>query len=287
MSYDYLIYAVGSQVNDFGLQGVRKFCNFIKEIDDVRLIKKRILNCFELASLPTTSEEARKRLLSFVIVGAGPTGVEFCGELTDFIKQDLSSVYPLLAQYIQVILLNAGSQILMAFDEVLQQKALNSLKYRGIDIRLNSRVVNIDFDCLTYVTNNSTVTSISPLLSPATMASSTEITVELPYGLCVWAAGNSPRPITKLVASRLGAHQVESVRRTGRLMVDKWLRVASNLTEVNSAAIHDQSKKNRNIFAIGDVALTSESDDGVLPQTAQVAAQQGLQRLFLPFIVRR
>lgn len=77
ISYDKLIYAAGSQVADFGTPGVKENCVFIKEIDDVRKIKKKILKTFELASLPTTPVDMLSSLLTFVVVGGGPTGVEF------------------------------------------------------------------------------------------------------------------------------------------------------------------------------------------------------------------
>ena len=80
ISYDYLIYAAGAIVNNFGLAGVNEHCFFIKEIDDVKSIKKRILDNFERASLPGTTTEEISTLLSFAVVGGGPTGVEFAGK---------------------------------------------------------------------------------------------------------------------------------------------------------------------------------------------------------------
>ena len=74
----YVVYT-GAQVADFGTPGVKDHCFFIKEIDDVRKLKNGILNTFELASLPTTTVEQLQSLLTFVVVGGGPTGVEFLG----------------------------------------------------------------------------------------------------------------------------------------------------------------------------------------------------------------
>ena len=68
---------------DFGTPGVKDHCFFIKEIDDVRKLKNGILNTFELASLPTTTVEQLQSLLTFVVVGGGPTGVEFLGTSYD------------------------------------------------------------------------------------------------------------------------------------------------------------------------------------------------------------
>jgi NADH:ubiquinone reductase (non-electrogenic) len=79
LKYDYLMYAAGAQVADYGTPGVRKHCCFIKEIEDVKKIKNSIINTFELASLPNTPSTALTSLLTFVVVGGGPTGVEFAG----------------------------------------------------------------------------------------------------------------------------------------------------------------------------------------------------------------
>ena len=95
-------------------------CSFIKEIDDVRKIKTKILDNFELASLPSTSEDQLSELLTFAVIGGGPTGVEFAGELTDFISDELKILYPHLAKYIRIVLVNSGASILNAFDSALQ-----------------------------------------------------------------------------------------------------------------------------------------------------------------------
>ena len=71
MKYDYLVYAAGAQVADFGVKGVREHCCFIKEIDDVKKIKNTILNTFEYASLPNTPEASLSSTLTFVVVGGG------------------------------------------------------------------------------------------------------------------------------------------------------------------------------------------------------------------------
>ena len=107
-------------MNDFGLAGVVEHCSFIKEIDDVRKIKTKILDNFELASLPSTTEDQLRELLTFAVVGGGPTGVEFAGELTDFLADELQGLYPHLAKFIRIVLVNSGTSILSAFDSVLQ-----------------------------------------------------------------------------------------------------------------------------------------------------------------------
>jgi NADH dehydrogenase FAD-containing subunit len=242
--YDFLVYSVGSQVADFGVPGVKEHCCFIKEIEDVKKIKNQIFKAFERASLPTMKADDIKRLLTFVVVGGGPTGVEFTGELSDFISEEVSRLYPMLKDKAKIILLNSASNILTAFDKVLQEKALSFLEERGIDMRLKTRVKAVTATSINYSSGED-----APLM-------------ELPYGLCVWAAGNACREITRTFATTLNPGQELSVKTLGRLSVDPFLRLLRN----------DLEGAYSNMFALGDVANIAS---GSLPQTAQVAAQQG------------
>jgi NADH:ubiquinone reductase (H+-translocating) len=87
--YDKLVISVGSNTNTHGVDGL-KHAHFLKSIADARAIRNHIMDNFELACLPTTSDEERKRLLSFVVAGGGPTGVEFASELFDMLQEDLT-----------------------------------------------------------------------------------------------------------------------------------------------------------------------------------------------------
>lgn len=81
-------------------------------MEDAQRIRQTVINLFERASLPSLSEEEKRKLLSFVIVGGGPTGVEFAAELHDFVHEDLSILYPSLKDYVKITLLEAGDHIL-------------------------------------------------------------------------------------------------------------------------------------------------------------------------------
>ena len=176
------------------------------------------------------------------MVGGGPTGVEFSGELNDFIREEVSRLYPRLRNRASVVLLNSAGSLLSAFDAELQQRALTTLRREGTDIRLRTRVSAVEAERIAY--------------SDADGAKYT-----LPYGLCVWAAGNTFRQITLDFARTLGSEQESSVSRGGRLQVDGFLRVKGGPKGVLP-----------DMFAMGDVAGII---DRPLPQTAQVAAQQG------------
>ena len=89
--YDQLVVAVGASTNTFGVKGVKENCLFMKQLSDAIRFREQLGYAFERASLPGLSDEERTRLLTFVVIGAGPTGVELCGELRDFVAQDVST----------------------------------------------------------------------------------------------------------------------------------------------------------------------------------------------------
>lgn len=85
---------------------------FIQEVEDAQKIRRTVIDCFEKASLPTLSDEERKRLLHFVIVGGGPTGVEFAAQLHDFVNEDIVRLYPRVKDLVKITLLEATDHIL-------------------------------------------------------------------------------------------------------------------------------------------------------------------------------
>lgn len=95
--FDYLVYAVGSAPQTFGIEGVRKYGCFLKELPDAEKIRNRLMDCVESACITGQPQEEVDRLLHTVVVGGGPTGVEFAAELRDFVKDDLSKWYPEIA----------------------------------------------------------------------------------------------------------------------------------------------------------------------------------------------
>lgn len=86
--------------------------NVRQEVEDAQKIRRSVMNCFEKASLPNLDEEERKKNLHFVVIGGGPTGVEFAAELHDFVKEDLSKLYPNALELVKISLIEAGEHIL-------------------------------------------------------------------------------------------------------------------------------------------------------------------------------
>eukprot|EP00611_Tribonema_gayanum_P012184 TRINITY_DN22835_c0_g1_i1.p1 TRINITY_DN22835_c0_g1~~TRINITY_DN22835_c0_g1_i1.p1 ORF type:complete len:594 (+),score=175.20 TRINITY_DN22835_c0_g1_i1:66-1847(+) len=253
LPYDHLILAVGATSNTFGIPGVREHCIFMKQVTDADKLRRAIGNCFERANLPTLSDEQKQAVLTFVVVGGGPTGVELTAELRDFIEQDVPRFYPNLVKFVRIKLVEASDRVLMAFDEELQAKALRDLTERSTTL-ISQGFIKEE---MTEVMLNVGVKEITD----TTISLSTGET--MPYGLCVWAAGNGPLPLVVVAIDQISEQKEKAGWGRGRLVTDDWLRV----------------KGAKGVYAIGDCGVV---DQRPLPQTAQVAAQQGsfLARLF-------
>lgn len=114
---------IGSAQNTHGVEGL-EHCLTLKSSGDARRIRQKLIDNFERACLPTTSDDERKKLLSFVICGGGPTGVEFAAELSDMINEDVICQYPkILRNEISIHLIQSAGHILNTYDEALSTYA--------------------------------------------------------------------------------------------------------------------------------------------------------------------
>lgn len=192
--YDRLVIGVGATPATYGVPGVRQNALFLKELADARAIRGRIIECLERASQPTISTDERKRLLHYVVVGGGPTGVEFAAEMHDFITEDLRRSYATLVNEVRITLLEAGKHILNTFDAALSQYATRFFRRQHIAIRTRSPVADVKKNRV--------------ILKDKTV---------IPCGLIVWTGGIAP---TRFVASLKLPKDKSS-----RLVVDDFLRV--------------------------------------------------------------
>ena len=143
LHYDFLVIALGSQTNFFGLTNVEEHAYTMKTLNDAMILRNRIIDMLE-QSENETNPILRKSLLTFVVVGAGFAGIETAGELIDFVL-DARKYYPHISkQDIRVVVLEALSNILPGFSEKLAKFAYEKLIQRGINIRLNTAVTSFD-----------------------------------------------------------------------------------------------------------------------------------------------
>jgi len=194
LPYDVLVIAVGAVNNTYNIPGVKQHALFLKEILDARTIRERIIDCFERASQPFATEDRCKQLLHFVVVGGGPTGVEFAAEMHDFITEDLRKAYSSVIPHVRMTILEAGSSILSTFDGVLSEYTARLFRRQRIEVRTNSPVVRVDAEAITL--KNGEIVQ---------------------FGLLVWSTGIGP---TDLVQSLSFPKS-----KTHKLLTDEWFRI--------------------------------------------------------------
>src|SRR5690606_7257171 len=142
-----LIAAPGAIYNDFGIPGVREHAFVLKSLDRSMALRSHILRQFERAAVDPSLVE--KGALTFVIVGAGPTGVEMAGALVELFERVLPEDYPELDMRLaRVVLLEAAKAVLAPFGEQSQRYAERVLRQRGVDVRLASAVTEARSDAV-------------------------------------------------------------------------------------------------------------------------------------------
>ncbi|XP_039016620.1 external alternative NAD(P)H-ubiquinone oxidoreductase B2, mitochondrial-like [Hibiscus syriacus] len=203
-------------------------CHFLKEIEDAQKIRKNVIESFEKASLPSLSEKERKKILHFVIVGGGPTGVEFAAELHDFVNEDVVKLYPKVKDLVKITLLEATDHILNMFDKRITNFAENKFGRDGIDVKLGSMVTGINENEI------------------STKARGNGKTTSTPYGMVLWSTGIGPRPLIKEFMKQIG----QGNRRA--LATDEWLRVEGfdNIYALGDCATINQRKVMEDIVEI-------------------------------------
>jgi NADH:ubiquinone reductase (non-electrogenic) len=127
-----------------------------------------MMDIFEAASLPGTTEDELRQLLHFVVVGGGPTGVEFSGELRDFLNHEVENYFPKLCPYVRITLIQSADHILNSMAAQLSEMAEKKFKTSGINITFQARVVEVKEKELVVFDKESKTNKI------------------VPYGLCVW-----------------------------------------------------------------------------------------------------
>jgi NADH dehydrogenase len=173
VSYDYLIVAIGSRQSYFRHPEWEAIAPGLKTLEDAEHIRQRFLLAFEDAE-ESDDPMVRAELMTFVVVGGGPTGVELCGVLPDIARKALYRDFRRIdTRQTRVILIEGGSRVLSAFPEQLSRQAHQDLEQLGVEIRLNAIVTN--------------VTPEAVYIGEERIAART----------VVWAAGNAASPVAK------------------------------------------------------------------------------------------
>src|SRR5580704_3536185 len=235
LEYDALIIAVGSQTSYFGNDAWKEWAPGLKSIDEAVNVRHKILYAFEVAErIPDPVQ--RQAWLTFVIVSAGPTGVELAGAIGEIarqtLRQEFRSIHPDEAR---IILLDGLPRVLMPFPEDLAHKARRSLERLGIEVQTGTMVKDVDRDGLTVEGGGH-----SNRIEAHTV---------------IWAGGVTMPPVAKTIAMRTQA-QTDNA---GRIKVNTDLTVPGY----------------SDIYVTGDLASLAGADGKPLPGVAQVAMQQG------------
>ncbi|KAI0795504.1 NDE1, mitochondrial external NADH dehydrogenase [Abortiporus biennis] len=240
LHYDKLVIAVGAYSQTFNVPGVKEHAHFLKDIKDARVIRARVLECFEQASQPTISDDERRRLLRFCIVGGGPTGVEFAAELHDLLGTDVKRHFPTLAKLARITLLDVAPSILGSFDRGLQDFATKKFNREGIQLLTKHHVERVEAGKLF-----------------------TKEEGEIPFGMLVWSTGLAPNPLVQAITD------VEKNPKNHSLITSNHLNVISKETGI----------PNPDVFAIGDAAMMKEHPLPATAQVAYQKAKYMTKKL--------
>jgi NADH:ubiquinone reductase (H+-translocating) len=235
LPYDSLIVAAGSQTSYFGHNEWQEWAPGLKSIEQATTIRHKILYAFEVAER-ISDPVVRRAWLTFVIVGAGPTGVELAGAIGEIARQtlenDFRSIHP---EEAQIILLDGAPRVLMTFPKDLAEKARRSLIKLGVTVRCGAMVKDVNRDGLTV-----------------------EVDQHLDHidaKTVIWAGGITASPLGKILAGRTRAETDKGGR----------VKVEPDLTIPNYP----------DIYVIGDLASAADAHGKPLPGLAQVAMQGG------------
>jgi NADH:quinone reductase (non-electrogenic) len=233
--YDTLIIATGSQTSYYGNDQWRENAPSLKSIEEATRMRHKLLYAFERAERAETEAEERA-WLTFVIVGAGATGLELAGAIAEIahhtLKHDFRRIRP---QEARIILMEGGQRVLPPYPEDLSAKAEKLVKNLGVEIMLEAFVTDIGPDCVSYKRGETSGT-----VSARTV---------------FWAGGVTTTSFARKVAERLNAE----TDRSGRFKVNPDLTVPN----------HPE------IFVLGDLAISYDAKNNPLPGVAQVAIQGG------------
>ena len=202
LSYDYLIIALGSQTNFFGMNNIERHSFTMKDTLDAIAVRNHIILMLEQAELEQYDREIRKKLLTFVVVGGGFSGVEAVGEINDLIRESIRDYYHNIDEKeVKIILVHSKDKILPEIGEELGEYALQKLKDRGIEVILNSHATDVTENGLVELNKGK---------------------ITIPASTLIWTAGVKPEDIVEKIPCRHDEN--------GRIKVNYYLQIPNDYT---------------------------------------------------------
>lgn len=214
-----MVIAVGGVVNHLNIKGSEENTYKLKDINDSIKVRNKLIDCIELASLPTTSEEEKKRLLSFVVVGGSPMACEFAANLNDYFRNNLNDTYPELSKYFKLTIVKTKDHIHNYYDQSISNTMKNYFKRDNVQYEYGD-IIEVKKDSIIIKDNNNNPISV-------------------PFGMCIWATGTSIHPLVESLRSKIKGNIQQNER---ALVTDMSLRVQGT----------------DDIFAIGDCATIDQ-----------------------------
>jgi NADH dehydrogenase len=241
--YDSLIVAGGSEYSYFGHEEWREIAPDVRSLESALDVRRRILSAFEAAEVEE-DPDGRAAWLTFVVVGAGPTGVELAGQLAELARDTLRDEYRAIdTRDARIVLVEMADRVLPAFPPSLSARARHALEHLGVEALTGHRVVDVADDCVT--------------VAAAGAVDAASDRRPIPARTVLWSAGVVASPLATALAAESGAE----LDRAGRVSVGPDLTLAG----------HPE------VFAVGDMVRMHDLQGRPVPLSglAPVAMQQG------------
>jgi len=241
VDYDVLVCAVGATTNTFGTPGAMENCVFLKNVQDALKIRSTLLDCFETAAsnINELSDAEINRLLSFVIVGAGPTGVEIAAEIRDFVKEDVAPRYSgFKDRNIKVQIVEMTPHMLGTYEKTIQQYTAERFKKQDIETFTEHQVKKVNEK------------------SVEVLCLKTKELKEIPFGMCVWASGVRPNTVSLDIAAEVQGSRMLEVDHNLRVRgAEGSIFALGDCARVSSPGLHAQAAQ---LFEVADINKDGE-----------------------------
>ncbi|KAI9658949.1 MAG: hypothetical protein M1821_001909 [Bathelium mastoideum] len=260
--YDDIAIAPGCDIQTFGTPGAREHAYFLKTTNDARLIQQRLLEILDMASLPHTTEQQRRDLLSIRIVGGGAVGIEAAAELWDLWHEELRHVYAHLDGLLSLTIHDVADTLLGTFDASLGEYAMESLQRKKVRVATGSHIERVEAAAIV-----------------------TKEDGRLPFGLLLWATGNGAHPLVDALDVK------KPDKGLPRILTDRTLRVLRpDGSAIEGAyALGDAADvEGESLPALAEVALQkAEYLVAVLNKRGQARGQSGVEIAPQPFAYKQ